>query len=361
MTGALEKIFHDNSYIVRIVPMANSAMFSCGLGNPVSILVAGCGSAEFVKEYSKLYSETAKAQNFEVKLKGDWFYFGSPDAVTLFESIDLNKEYQYMSNNHFKMNDEAEEIEMENLPITNEDDYISIYAELPFWGKKVRIELDSESKEDVAFAERQIALISALSTETYVELCRHTIDYASDFIDSVGENLSDYFEEEEEEINEENLSEMASELERWFSSEEAENIKNKLKSKIATDKSITSQRLLYLVGECVLDLGYSEDNFHHIWPTVQKDLEQNPLHIMRFISLQSISFERLMDGGEEVLAAKLYFDCEWEVEHGLSWAIVDKKGVWVSDVSAGYGVELKSLDYEYYNQDGNYCFHKSIY
>jgi uncharacterized protein YwqG len=111
MAGALEKIFKDKGYEVSIVPMPNAAMVVCVLGNPVNVLTAGCGNADFVKLYSAMHADAAKAQNYELKLIGDWFYYGSPDAVALFENIDLNKEYQYMSEHHFeKYDDRAAEI-----------------------------------------------------------------------------------------------------------------------------------------------------------------------------------------------------------------------------------------------------------
>ncbi|MDR0443208.1 MAG: SMI1/KNR4 family protein [Treponema sp.] len=116
MSGALEKIFQDKGYTVSIIPMANAAMVSCVLGNPMNILTAGCGNAEFVKQYSAMYTEAAKSTNCEMKLKGDWFYYGTPDAVLLFESIDLNEAYQYMSLNHFeKCDDEEDEIDEESF------------------------------------------------------------------------------------------------------------------------------------------------------------------------------------------------------------------------------------------------------
>lgn len=132
-----------------------------------------------------------------------------------------------------------------------------------------------------------------------------------------------------------------------------------LKRKIENEAPLTRNKLLDLVGQAVLDLKYYQDNFHHVWPAVQKDLKRNPLHILRFITLLGVSFEHLVKDGKEVLAANLEFRCDWEPEHGLQWSIVDEKGVWVSDYSES--IELKSTDYKYYNQSGNYCFHKSIY
>jgi hypothetical protein len=109
MTGTLENIFQDKGYTVSIIPLANAAMVSCVLGNPMSILTAGCGNAEFVKQYSEMYAPAAQAQNAEMKLKDNWFYYGTQDAVALFESIDLNKEYQYMSDNHFEKIEDSED------------------------------------------------------------------------------------------------------------------------------------------------------------------------------------------------------------------------------------------------------------
>ena len=109
MTGTLENIFQDKGYTVSIIPLANAAMVSCVLGNPMSILTAGCGNAEFVKQYSEIYAPAAQAQNVEMKIKDNWFYYGTQDAVALFESIDLNKEYQYMSDNHFEKIEDSED------------------------------------------------------------------------------------------------------------------------------------------------------------------------------------------------------------------------------------------------------------
>jgi hypothetical protein len=215
--------------------------------------------------------------------------------------------------------------------ITNDNGYVSGSAELPFFGTSVEVTLDSESKEDIAFEERQIALLSALPIETYTELCRHTVDYAADLVDYVGEYMGMYDEEDFKDeiipaIEEGDFSELASDLERWFSEKKVKNIVKELKKKIKNDEPLTRDRLLYLIGQVVLDLGYYKDNFHHVWPAVQNDLEHNPLNIMRFITLTSVSFEHLMDDeGKEVLAANLGFNCDWEPEHGLEWSIVDKK------------------------------------
>jgi hypothetical protein len=250
--------------------------------------------------------------------------------------------------------------------ISNDDGYISGFAELPRLGKNITIILDSESKEDIAFAERQIALILDIPQKTYEQLCRHTIDYASDIVDYIGENLELYGKENSDEIlipaiNKGDFSQLISDLDRWFSEKETTNIVNELQRKLKDNDTLTHERLLYLVGECILDLGYSEDNFHHVWPRVQKDLENDPLQIMKFIRLQNVRFNRLMDNGNEILAANFEFQCDWEPEHGLHWSIVGKNGVWVSDCSQGHDVELTSTDTEHYNQDGNYCFHKTMY
>lgn len=55
----------------------------------------------------------------------------------------------------------------------------------------------------------------------------------------------------------------------------------------------------------------------------QEDLEGNPLHILRFARLLNIHFDRLLDHGEEVMAANLEFYCDWKPEHGMVWSIIN--------------------------------------
>ena len=167
MSGTLEKIFQDKGYTVSIIPLTNAAMVSCILGNPMSILTAGCGNAEFVKQYSEIYASSAKAQNFDMKIKGNWFYYGTHDAIALFESIDINKEYQYMSDNHFEKNDDSDN-EIEKNEIVNK-----VFGEVTFdvgwkvkepisitlWGKvySVRVEAEAYYETDKITEEQENA------------------------------------------------------------------------------------------------------------------------------------------------------------------------------------------------------------
>lgn len=109
--------------------------------------------------------------------------------------------------------------------ITNIDGHVSGEALLPFFNSTVEIELDSDSQEDIGFAERQLAFLSALPVETYVRLCRHSVDYAADLVDYVGEYLGMFDEEEFQDeiipsIMNSDYSELSSMMERWFKDED---------------------------------------------------------------------------------------------------------------------------------------------
>lgn len=67
--------------------------------------------------------------------------------------------------------------------------------------------------------------MSALPEETYVRLCRHSVDYAADLVDYVGEYLGMFDEEEFQDeiipsIMNSDYSELSSMMERWFTDED---------------------------------------------------------------------------------------------------------------------------------------------
>jgi len=83
--SAVEEIFKSAGYTVTVSDAGDGSMITCLLTSPFSMLVAGCGNAAFLEMFVPLYVDSAKNQNFELKTKNDWFYYGSPEAVALFE------------------------------------------------------------------------------------------------------------------------------------------------------------------------------------------------------------------------------------------------------------------------------------
>ena len=240
---------------------------------------------------------------------------------------------------------------------------ITVEATLPFFGDKVRVELDSASLDDIAFAKRQLALLNALPVETYEQLCRHTVDYAADIVNYVGEYLGMFDEEEFADellppIAADGYSALEQDLERWFTVSEINRIVGKLEEYAVDVNGLDREHLLQLIAQAVLELELYKNNFHHVWPVVEQDLIEHPLHIMRFIRLTNVGFSHLKDYGREVLAACLQFECDWEPEHGLSWSIIKSNGVSVCE--AMQAPELTSACYENYCDKYNYCFHKTI-
>lgn len=247
--------------------------------------------------------------------------------------------------------------------LTNAHSHVFGEAALPFFDRKVRVELDPTSPEDIAFAKRQLALLNALPVDTYEQLCRHTVHYAADVVEHVGEYLGmfddeDFADEILPPIIADGYSALVQYLDRWFTSGEAAGIVEKLEGYAVDVDRLDREHLLKLIGQAVLDLELYQDRFHHVWPAVRHDLMEQPLHILRFIRLISVKFYRLKENGEELLAACLQFDCDWEPEHGLSWSIVRSTGVSVCDAMSA--PELTSACYEDYRDTYNYCFYKTV-
>ena len=85
--AAVEKSFKAAGYEVTITPMGDGASVTCIIGSPYTTLFAGCGSSEWLKACIESYSTIAASLDFVLKSKNDWFYYGSPEAVALFEKI----------------------------------------------------------------------------------------------------------------------------------------------------------------------------------------------------------------------------------------------------------------------------------
>jgi predicted ArsR family transcriptional regulator len=84
----LEEAFKKAGYTVTLTPMGEMTMATCMMASPFSMLTGIlCSSADAAKTSSKDYAPSAEAMKMEVKCKGKWFYYGSPDAVKVFEGV----------------------------------------------------------------------------------------------------------------------------------------------------------------------------------------------------------------------------------------------------------------------------------
>ena len=81
----IEDIFKKAGYTVALTPAGDGTMVSCVMQSPFNMLIAGHGSAEWLKMFIPAHTEAAKNQKNELKQKGDWFYYGSSEAITIFE------------------------------------------------------------------------------------------------------------------------------------------------------------------------------------------------------------------------------------------------------------------------------------
>ena len=84
----LETAFKEAGYMVTLVPMGETTMITGSAPGTTNMIMAMmCSSPEEAQASSANYAPSAEALNMEIKCRGNWFYYGSPDAVSVFERV----------------------------------------------------------------------------------------------------------------------------------------------------------------------------------------------------------------------------------------------------------------------------------
>ena len=159
-------------------------------------------------------------------------------------------------------------------------------------------------------------------------LCRGSISHAVKFTEYTGEALYimlDPNDDEEscedfmEKWNGGDAEELIDWLERWNSKDDSEKIARECKDSLK-NRRVTIHELFKSVGEAILKLGLSEGNFGNVYPAIKDKLEDEPKSILQFMYPYIISVEI---NSNNDLTFTIYFNCDWEVEHGIEW-VIDK-------------------------------------
>ena len=83
----VEEAFKNAGYMVTVSPHPDGIQITCMLPSPYNMLIAGIGGAEWIDMMSGALKASAESLNFEMKRKDSWFYYGSADAVKVFEAL----------------------------------------------------------------------------------------------------------------------------------------------------------------------------------------------------------------------------------------------------------------------------------
>jgi hypothetical protein len=87
-SSLVEAAFKEAGYMMTLVPMGETTMVTGSAPGTTNMIMAMlCSSPEEARASSANYAPTAESLNMEIKCIGNWFYYGSPDAVNVFERV----------------------------------------------------------------------------------------------------------------------------------------------------------------------------------------------------------------------------------------------------------------------------------
>ena len=87
--AVVEETFKNAGYMVTVTPYPDGTQLTCILPSPHNMLIAGNGGAEWTNMISGALKASAESLNLEMKRNGNWFYYGSSDAVRMIEELIL--------------------------------------------------------------------------------------------------------------------------------------------------------------------------------------------------------------------------------------------------------------------------------
>lgn len=171
----LEKEFKAAGYSVTLILAGDNIIITCNMFSPLnstySMIIAGlCSSVNEAEKISQSYAQSAASMKVELKIKGNLFYFGSPDAINIFENC-LGFAKVTMQNKVFG------EVSFDTGTLLWETQ-----TEIILWNKKnkifVRVEADSEGDDITpeqeklyqAFKETPAEKIEGLLNKFYKDL-----------------------------------------------------------------------------------------------------------------------------------------------------------------------------------------------
>jgi hypothetical protein len=84
--ASIEEKFKAEGYMVTVMDQPDGTMVTIvkpGLG----MAMAGTGDADWIATMSETYKAAAQAQGFTLQVKGNWFYYGHADIVSILEGL----------------------------------------------------------------------------------------------------------------------------------------------------------------------------------------------------------------------------------------------------------------------------------
>ncbi|MCL1823801.1 MAG: hypothetical protein FWG44_06320 [Oscillospiraceae bacterium] len=83
----VDAAFKAAGYTVTVTPVPGGSMLSCIVPGSADTLTAGNGDADFINMYSNAMKPAAESMGLELKVSGNWYYYGGAGSVKIIESI----------------------------------------------------------------------------------------------------------------------------------------------------------------------------------------------------------------------------------------------------------------------------------
>lgn len=186
--------------------------------------------------------------------------------------------------------------------------------------------------ELINWTEQPISDVTSLNQtlNTYLDrhltaLCQLSLKEALLFIEVTGEatyaliDSDDDAEELVADFQTPDAQEWVDYLSRWFSPQDSQRLIDHAKSLAFESPELTQDfdGLCVLVGQAVLALNVTKDNFGNAYPALKEALAADPRLILDFVELRGLILSKMNDQPVFILD----FNCDWEIEHGLNWTV----------------------------------------